>query len=326
MTVVRGKEDERKGGKGRKWNGKEMECQKHYTSSPPSPPPASRFVFPLVTFLSQEGYQTLQEADQRYSEWLSIPRSIKTTSIKPSGTVSLLAGATPGMHFPESRFYIRRVRLASNSELLPPLRDAGYVVEPAIGDLERTSVVEIPVDVGEGIRTVKEVGMWEQLAFAAFLQRHWADNQVTSPFPPPSHLPSLPFSRPRSFHYRRGQGVVINLTLPPSLPHYLPQVSCTVTFDPATEGAQLANALDVYQYQLKGISFLPKMDLGAYAQMPYEEITEEMYRERVGRLGGRRVDFWRGGAEVEDKKEELLDKFCESCSSGEEDPIEGRKE
>ena len=97
------------------------------------------------------------------------------------------------MHFPESRFYIRRVRLASNSELLPPLREAGYVIEPAVGDLERTSVVEIPVDVGEGIRTVKEVGMWEQLAFAAFLQRHWADNQVTSPssFAPSSTPPSF---------------------------------------------------------------------------------------------------------------------------------------
>ena len=103
-------------------------------------------------------------------------------------------------------------------------------------------------------------------------------------------------------------------------------MSCTVTFDPATEGAQLAHALDVYQYQLKGISFLPKTEVGAYAQMPYEEVTEEVYRERVGRLGGRKVDFWRGGAAVEDKKEELLDKFCESCSSGEEDPIEGRKE
>ena len=39
-------------------------------------------------------------------------------------------------------------------------------------------VVEIPVDAGEGVRTAKELSMWEQLSFAAFLQRHWADNQV----------------------------------------------------------------------------------------------------------------------------------------------------
>lgn len=53
------------------------------------------------------GYQFLQECDQAFSEWFAVPRSIKTTSIKPSGTVSLLAGATPGIHFPESRCAFR---------------------------------------------------------------------------------------------------------------------------------------------------------------------------------------------------------------------------
>ena len=54
------------------------------------------------------GYDTIQDWDKIYSDWFAIPRSIKTTSVKPSGTVSLLAGATPGLHYPESRFYTRR--------------------------------------------------------------------------------------------------------------------------------------------------------------------------------------------------------------------------
>ena len=54
---------------------------------------------------------------------LLVPSSIKTTSVKPSGTVSLLAGATPGVHYPESRFYIRRMRLSNQSELLEPLQE-----------------------------------------------------------------------------------------------------------------------------------------------------------------------------------------------------------
>jgi ribonucleoside-triphosphate reductase len=58
-------------------------------------------------------------------------------------------------------------------------------------------------------------------------------------------------------------------------------VSCTVTFDPATEGKHLAHALDVFQYQLKGVSFLPKLERGAYPQMPYEEITKEQYAAMV---------------------------------------------
>ena len=46
------------------------------------------------------------------------------------------------------------------------------------------------------------------------------------------------------------------------------QVSCTVTFDPEKEGRHIASALDYFQYQLKGISLLPKTDLGANKQMP----------------------------------------------------------
>ena len=128
----------------------------------------------------EEGYNVIQYYDQVYSDWLAIPRSIKTTSVKPSGTVSLLVGATPGIHFPESRFYIRRVRMSKHSPLLKSLEKANYKIEPAKGSEESTVVVEIPVDVGEGIRAVREVSMWEQLSLAAFMQRYWADNQVSA--------------------------------------------------------------------------------------------------------------------------------------------------
>ena len=41
-----------------------------------------------------DGYDVIQEWDKQYSDWMTVPNSIKTTSVKPSGTVSLLAGAT----------------------------------------------------------------------------------------------------------------------------------------------------------------------------------------------------------------------------------------
>jgi hypothetical protein len=81
-----------------------------------------------------------------------------------------LAGATPGIHFPISRFYIRRVRLPKRSELIAPLRAAGYQVEASYDDPENTMVVAFPVDVGPGVRSLSSVSMWEQLALAAFLQ------------------------------------------------------------------------------------------------------------------------------------------------------------
>lgn len=223
---------------------------------------AKHGIEPLRKWL-EEGYATIQRYDEDYSNWLCIPRSIKTTSVKPSGSVSLLAGATPGMHFPEARFYIRRVRMSKNSTLVEPLRKAGYHIEPATGEEEQSVAVEIPVDVGENVRVLKDVSMWEQLALAAFLQKYWSDNQVSS----------------------------------------------TITFNPDTEGPQIEHALNFYQYQLKGISFLPRKSEGAYKQMPYEAITEELFKELNKNL--KKVNF----KKVTNEKANV-EVFCdgESCT------------
>jgi len=61
-----------------------------------------------------------------YSQWLCVPESIKKTSIKPSGTVSLLPGVTPGIHYAHSEYYHRTIRIDKTSPLVEPLRRAGY--------------------------------------------------------------------------------------------------------------------------------------------------------------------------------------------------------
>jgi len=67
------------------------------------------------------GYNYLQELDEQYSGWLCIPRSIKITTVKPSGTVSLLPGVPPGIHYPHSEYYIRRIRISKNSDFIPSI-------------------------------------------------------------------------------------------------------------------------------------------------------------------------------------------------------------
>jgi len=124
------------------------------------------------------GYGTIEYYDEVYSDWLAVPKSIKTTSIKPSGTVSLLPGVTPGLHYPISNYYIRRVRINTRSNLLPFIIKAGYKVEPDITDPENTLVIEVPVHI-ENTRTIDDVSIWEQCELAAFMQKYWADNQVS---------------------------------------------------------------------------------------------------------------------------------------------------
>ena len=89
--------------------------------------------------------------------------------MKPSGTVSLLAGATPGVHFPLSNFYIRRIRIAENSDLLGPIRDAGYHIEDDCVSGPGTKVVSIPVKVGQKVKTLNEVSAKSQIELAALL-------------------------------------------------------------------------------------------------------------------------------------------------------------
>ena len=125
-----------------------------------------------------EAYEYVKKLDEEYSNWLCIPRSIKMTSIKPSGTVSLLNGSTPGIHYPESEYYIRRIRFSSDSTLLEQLEKSGYHIE----DDEyspNTKVVEFPVREPHFTKSKKDVSMWEQLEIAAQYQHYWADNAVS---------------------------------------------------------------------------------------------------------------------------------------------------
>lgn len=127
-----------------------------------------------------EGYKHIQERDKTYSEWLAVRESIKKTSIKPSGTVSLLCGATPGVHWPTSSGqYIRRVRYAAHSPIVDALRDAGVTVEPDHGDPENTVVAEFVID-GPDIRSERDVSLWEKAELVTLAQKWWADNQVSA--------------------------------------------------------------------------------------------------------------------------------------------------
>jgi hypothetical protein len=122
-----------------------------------------------------------------------VPRSIKTTSVKPSGTVSLLAGATPGVHWEHAPYYIRRIRVADQHPLVELCREAGYAIEPDHYS-RNTTVIAFPVHVPHLERAKDEVPLWEKVDLAAQMQRYWSDNQVscTAEFDPERETSELP--------------------------------------------------------------------------------------------------------------------------------------
>ena len=126
-----------------------------------------------------EGYKYVCKLDKIYAQWLCIPESIKKTSVKPSGTVSLLPGVTPGIHYAHSKFYMRTIRVDKTSPLIDPIRRSGYRVEESVyGD--NTLVVYFPVMTEHFDRSKSDVSVWEQVENIAQMQFYWADNQVSA--------------------------------------------------------------------------------------------------------------------------------------------------
>lgn len=124
-------------------------------------------------------FKIVLDWDKAYSRWLCVPMSKRHTSVKPSGTVSLLAGAFPGVHCAHAEYYLRSVRVASNSPLVESLRQAGYRIEPALTDPTGTMVVYFPIHEQNFRKSKSEMTIWEQLNNAAMMQHYWADNSVS---------------------------------------------------------------------------------------------------------------------------------------------------
>lgn len=216
----------------------------------------TRGVSTLINWFNK-GFDEVSKWDRVYSEWLCVRESIRKTTGKPSGSVSLLAGTTPGFHWgPGGQFCLRSIRFAKTDPMVPLFEAAGYTVEDAVTD-RASVVVYFPVK-GSPTRADSEVSIFEKAHLASIGQRHWSDNSI----------------------------------------------SVTVSFDPEKEGDDIARVLNMYEGQLKSISFLPR-DPNSYPQMPYTQISEEQYNSYVGKLS--KIDF---SPVYNDGVEALGEKFC----------------
>ena len=123
-------------------------------------------------------YEALRDFDTQWSTYKEWPESVRLTTVKPSGTLSLLAGITPGIHPGYSKHHIRRVRMASTDPLLDYCEQRGYYVEWVEND-DRTKVVEFPCEFPEGTTLASDMTAIQQLELQCRLQEEWADNAVS---------------------------------------------------------------------------------------------------------------------------------------------------
>jgi ribonucleotide reductase alpha subunit len=128
-------------------------------------------------------YIALRKFDKEWSAKRGWSESIKLTTIKPSGTLSLLGGATPGVHPAFSEYYMRTVRMSSSDALVQICKDMGYHVEFLINfdgtENRDTVVVYFPCKTPEGSILTKDMDVIKQLDMVKKLQTVWSDNAVS---------------------------------------------------------------------------------------------------------------------------------------------------
>jgi len=128
-------------------------------------------------------YRYLRKFDKKYSALHDLPESIKLTTVKPSGTLSLLPGVTPGCHPGYSQYMYRRITIASEHSLTQVCREKGYPVEFK-KNLDGTEdygscVVTFPYRYPEGTVLAKDMTALKQLDTVRELQTRWSDNSVS---------------------------------------------------------------------------------------------------------------------------------------------------
>jgi adenosylcobalamin-dependent ribonucleoside-triphosphate reductase len=212
---------------------------------------------PTLRNWMDEGYKVIKTYDNTYSEWLGIRESIKMTTVKPSGTVSILAGESPGVHWTVGGEYFNRaIRFANSDPMLPLFKLANYRVEPASESPDTTSVVFFPIK-SNAKRSEKDVSIYEKMALAATAQRYWSDISVsvTISFDPENEASAIG----TALHMYDGQLKTVS---------FLPSGNATYPQMPYTQ-------ITAEEYEAEGTMKLFPIDLsGVYAGMAADAIGE----------------------------------------------------
>ena len=218
---------------------------------------ADRKGLPILRQWMDEGYKVIKTYDTTYSEWLGIRESIKMTTVKPSGTVSILAGESPGVHWTVGGEYFNRaIRFANSDPMLPLFKMANYRVEPASESPNTTSVVFFPIK-SNARRSEKDVSIYEKMALAATAQRYWSDNSVsvTISFNPETEASAIG----TALHMYDGQLKTVS---------FLPSGNAVYPQMPYTQ-------ITAEEYEADGVMKLFPIDLsGVYAGMAADAIGE----------------------------------------------------
>ena len=187
----------------------------------------------------REAAQEVKKVNLNISAAIGIQFAARTTTIKPSGTTSLVLGTSSGIHAWHNDYYIRRIRIGKNEALYEYLRlNHPELLEDDLLN-SRQAIICIPQKAPEGsiLRTEDVMDLLERIKK---FNEEWV--------------------RPG---FRRGQNAN--------------NVSATVSIREG-DWQRVGEWMWENKASYNGLSVLP-YDTGNYKQAPFEDITREKFEE-----------------------------------------------
>jgi len=189
--------------------------------------------------------KAVKEENERVAKLIGINKAARTTTVKPSGTSSLVLGTSSGIHAWHNDYYIRRIRVGKNEAIYTYLSiNHPELVEDEIFRPHDTAVISIPQKSPEG-SILRYESPFELLERVKKVSKEWI-----------------------KFGHRGGQNT-----------H---NVSATISLkeeDWELAGEWMWNNREHYN----GLSVLP-YNGGTYQQAPFEDCDEETYNTMMNSL------------------------------------------
>jgi len=193
----------------------------------------------------KEAANVVKEENARVAEMIGTNKAARTTTVKPEGTSSLVLGTSSGIHAWHNDFYIRRIRVGKNEGIYQYLADNHpEIVEDEFFKPKQQAVISVPQKAPKGAITRQESAL-DLLGRTSKVWKEWV-----------------------KAGHRKGENKN--------------NVSVTVTIKP-DEWVGVGEWMWDNRENFTALSVLPYSD-HSYIQAPFEDISEEQYKEMVGHL------------------------------------------
>jgi ribonucleoside-diphosphate reductase alpha chain len=193
----------------------------------------------------KEAANIVKAENERVAGIIGINKAARTTTVKPSGTSSLVLGSSSGIHAWHNEHYIRRIRVGKNESIYTYLLiNHPELLEDEYFKPNQQAVISVPQKAPEGSVTRQETAL-DLLARVSKVWKEWVK---------PGH--------------RKGENKN--------------NVSVTVTIKP-NEWEEVGEWMWTNKENFTALSVLPHSE-HTYIQAPFEDITQEKYEELISHL------------------------------------------